>query len=96
MQRVQRHEGDGRGAIGVGDDALVLLDVGGIDFRHDERHRFVHAEGAGVIHDHATGLGGDGCEFLGDAAARAEQRNVNARERILGEFGDGDVLALET
>ena len=32
VQRIQRHERDGRGAIRIGDDALVPLHVGGVDF----------------------------------------------------------------
>ncbi len=37
----------------------------------------------------------DGREFLRDAAARAEERDVNAGERILRQFRYGDVLAFE-
>ena len=52
----------------------------------------VHAERARVVHHHAAGLGRDGRELLRDAAAGAEQRDVDALERILGQFLHRDVL----
>ena len=95
VQRIERHQRNGGGAVRVGDDALVLLHVRGIDFGHDERDGIVHAEGAGVIHHHAAGLGGDRGEFLGDAAAGAEQGDVDALERVFSEFLNRNVLPSE-
>ena len=83
VQRIERHQRDGRGAVRVGDDALVPLHVRRVDLRHHQRHVVVHAEGAGIVHHHAAGLGGDGRKLLRDAAAGAEQRDVDARERVL-------------
>ena len=74
---------------------LCQLHILGVDLRHDQRDVLVLAEGAGIVHHHAAGLGRNGSEFLRDAAAGAEQRDVNALERILGQFRHGDVLALE-
>jgi len=45
-----------------------------------------------LCHDHAAGPGRDGREFLRNPAAGAEQRNVNVLERVLRQFGDGDVV----
>ena len=55
----------------------------------------VHPEGGGVVDDHRAGGRGGGAEFLGNPAARAEERDVHARERIVREFLDHDVLAAE-
>ena len=93
MQRIQRHERDGRGAIWIGDDAFVFLHIGSVDFRHDERDTVVLTERAGIVHHHTTGFGCDGRKLPRNVAARAEQRDVDARERILGQFGDRDVCA---
>ncbi len=95
VEGVKGHEGDGRGAVGVGDDAVVLGDVGGVDLGDDEGDVGVHAEGAGVIDDDATGLGGEGCELAGDAAAGAKEGDIDAGERVRFEFLDGDCLSLE-
>ena len=46
MQRIERHQRDGRGAIGIRDDSLVVLQVRGIDFGNDQRDIIVHSEGA--------------------------------------------------
>ena len=73
---------------------LCCFDVARVDFRNHERDGIVHAEGAGIIDDHAAGFRGDRREFLGDAAAGAEQRDVDALECIFGQFLDRDLLPL--
>ena len=92
MQRVKRHQRDGRRAIRIRDDALVPLHVGGVDFGDHERTAVIHAKGAGIVHDDASCLRRDGREPLEMLAARAEQRDVHARERVRGQLLDGDVL----
>ena len=82
-----------RQEVGICDDAAIRLDVLAVDLGHDKRHIGLHAESARVVHDHAAGLGGDGCEFLRDASAGAKQRDVDARERIFGQFLDRHVVA---
>jgi hypothetical protein len=73
----------------------VLFHIGCINFRHDERDIRVHAEGAGIINDYATGLRGDRSEFLRDAAAGTEECDVDAFESVFGEFPHRQLRALE-
>jgi hypothetical protein len=40
----------------------------------------------GIVNHHAAGFGGNGGEFLGDGAARAEERDVHSGKGILGQF----------
>ena len=52
VQRPQRHRGDDRHAVGVGDDAAMRGDGARVHLRHHQRHAGVHAEGRGVVHHH--------------------------------------------
>jgi len=51
VQGVERHDGDGRRAVGVGDQAVPRLDGAGVDLRDDEGDVVVVAEGGGVVDD---------------------------------------------
>ena len=51
-------------AIGIGDDADVLVDLLGIHLRHDQRNAVLHAEGAGVVDDDRPGRDGRGANSL--------------------------------
>jgi len=95
VERVEGHEGDGGGAVGVGDDAAVPADVLAVDLGDDERDRVVHAKGAGVVHHDASGLDSLGGELFGDAAAGAEERQINPAEGIGAQFLNGDFLPPE-
>ena len=92
VQGIERHQGDGRSAIRVGDDAVMQFDVGSVNFRNHQRDFFIHPERARIIDHHATGFGGQGREFFRDAAAGAEQRDVDPAERIPGQLFDGDLF----
>ena len=92
MQREKRHERDGCGAIRVGNDPLMEPRIGGIDFRNHQRHRVVHPKRAGVVDDDAACFGREGRKLFRDAAAGAEQSDVNSLERVLRQFVDGDFL----
>ena len=99
LEGLERHHGLNGRAVGVCDDALVLILRDGmrVDLRHHERDFRVHAPGAGVIDDHRTGGGYDRCKNLGGTAARGEKRDVNAKilKRILGQLTDGVFFAHE-
>jgi hypothetical protein len=90
VQRIQRHQRDGRRAVRVGDYPAVQFDIARIDFRDHQRHGVIHAESARIIHHHATGLDRDGSEFLRNAAAGAEQGDVDPFKCVFGEFLDRD------
>ena len=60
MQRPGGNQADDGRAVGIGDKAVMPLDVVGIDLGHDQRHLRIHAEGVAVVdHDGAAldGLG---------------------------------------
>ena len=94
VQGVDGHQRDDGGAVGVGDDALVLLHVLRIDLRHDQGHIRVHAEGAGVIHEHRARLDDGRGELLGDVVLRRAQHDVHALEGLVTGHLHGEVVAL--
>ena len=57
MQRPQGHDGNGGGAVGVGNQAGSPNRLG-IDFRHDQGNVVVVSEGGGVVDDVGTAVGG--------------------------------------
>jgi hypothetical protein len=65
----------------------------GIDLRHDERHRRVHAKCRGIVDDHRALLDGERRESLGDVAAGGEERDIDAAEAVLLELAHGQRLA---
>jgi hypothetical protein len=95
VQRIKRHQSDGSRTIRIGNDAFVQLHIGRVNFRDDERHVRVHAESAGVINHDTTGLGGDRTELFGNAAAGAEQSDVDPFERVFGQLLNRQLDALE-
>ena len=95
VQWVKRHEGDGCCAVWIGNDATVVFDIRPIDFGNDKRHIVRHAEGGGIVHHHrATGHGRVG-EVARDRSASAEERNIDAFERIQMQWLHRDFLATE-
>ena len=95
MQRIQRHQRDGRGAVRIGDDAFVVLHIRSVDFRHHQRDVRVLAEEGGIVHHHGTGFHRMRGKVTRDATTRAEQRDVDALEGIRGQLLNGDVRAFE-
>ena len=85
IQRFQCHNHNNCRAVRVGNNALVLQDVLGVNLRHNQRHFGVHTEGAGVINNNGTSLYSVGSKLLGNAAT-CEQSNINALERVLGSL----------
>ena len=86
MQRPQGHEADDGGAVGIGDDALVGGDVGGVDLGDDQRHVLVETEGVAVVDAHRAALDGLGEQLARDLVARGAEHDVDALEGIgLGE-----------
>ena len=99
---IEGFEGDDRlygGAVGVGDDALVPLDILGVDLGDDEGDIVVHTPLAAVVHNHRSRFDEDGRECRRCAAACREQGKIHlAFERhhiVFGEFDDGVGLAHE-
>ena len=95
VQGIDGGGGDDGGAVGVGDDALVLLHVLGVDFRHHQGHIVIQPEGGGIVHEDSTGLHNGGGEALGDVVFRSAQHNVHALESVVRRLPDGDGLAPE-
>ena len=96
VQRSERHQRDDGRAVRVRDDVARMVFRGfRIDFRHDQRHVRIHPEGGRIVDHHRAGGSGGGAEFLGNPAARAEERDVHVVKRIMREFLDDDFLAAE-
>ena len=94
-QGVDSGHSDDRGAVGVGDDAVVLFHVLGVHFRNHQRGVRIQAEGGGIVHEHGAGLHDGILKALGDVVLGGTQNDVQALKGVvLGLFHD-DVLALE-
>ena len=79
---LQGHEHLNRGAVRVGDDAVMPFEVLGVHFGNNERAAVIHAPGSRVVHDNAAGMGGVGGELRGRGAAGREDGNVNADKGV--------------
>lgn len=91
----ERHEGDGGGAVGICNDAVVVECVVAIDFGDNEGDVWLHAECGGIVYDDCAGSGGDGGELFGDAATGREESKLDTLEGIGFEFLDWDGFAAE-
>lgn len=81
MDREQRHERDGGGAVRVGDESLA---VGGadVDLRHDEWNSVLVAKGGRIVDDQHPGLGELLRPLEGEIAAHSEEDHIEC----LGDF----------
>ena len=87
VQRLQRNNELGRGAVRIGDDVLLreALDSVGIDLGYDQRNVAVVAPGRRIV-DHDTALGGDlRRPFLRYRAAGRHQADVAVGEVVILE-----------
>ena len=83
VQRGESHQRDDRAAVGVGDQALVVIEGPGVDLGNDKRHTRIHAEVAAVVDDDAAALDRFPAELLGGA------------RRALGSGKQDDVETVE-
>ena len=95
MDRPQRHQRGDRGAVRVGNDALVIANAVRVDLGDHQRHVRVHAEGGGIVDHDGAGLDRGGRELPGDAATCREQRDIDAFKGMFGDLFDHDLLAAE-
>ena len=86
VQRRRRHQRDDRGAVRIGDQCGSRGKQMRVDLRHHQRHGWVHAEGARVVHHH----GARGDEAWRPLAARGgiggQDRHINALLGTLLQF----------
>ena len=94
-QRHQHRDQLHGGAVGVGDDAFVAFQVVGVDLRDDQRHRGVHPPRRRVVDHGGAALRGFRRERLGGVAARTEQGDVDAVERVGRRFADDMLRATD-
>ena len=86
LQGVDGHQRDNRRAVGVGDDAVVLLRVLRVDLRHHQRHAVVEAEGAGIVYKHRPrGLNVRG-HALGQVVRGRAEHDIHALKGIFRSF----------
>ena len=95
VDRPQRHQRGNRGAVRIGDDALVIPDAAGVDLGDHQRHIGIHPEGRGIVDHDRAGLHRDRRELPGNAAAGGKQRDVDAVKGVLVELLDQDPLPAE-
>ncbi|MBA7590075.1 hypothetical protein ES708_32177 [subsurface metagenome] len=58
VQRVERHHHLDGGAVRIGDNPLMSLNVLRVDLGHYQRHLGFHTEGRAIINHYRPGLGG--------------------------------------
>jgi len=73
----------------------MKLDVFGVDFGDHQRNVVFHAERARIVDHHRAGLDHKRPVLAGDVAARAEERDVDSLERVVGHLFDHHILAAE-
>ena len=79
-----------RRAVGVGDDPLVAFEVVRVHLAHDERHVRVHSPRGRVVDHGRASSGRLRRECLRRVRAGAEQRDVDALERVRRRLPDLD------
>ena len=95
MKRPRRNKADNGGAIRVRNNALIPFHIFAIDFRHNQGHIFIHAEGVRIIDDRCARLHGMRKQFLGDVIASGAQDDIATLEALRGGFFNDDFFALE-
>ena len=95
MQRPRRNQADDGRAVGVGDKAVMPLDVVGIDLGHNQRHLGIHAEGVAVVDHDGAALDGLGQQLLGDIVTGSAEYDVAALKGLGASLFDHDLLAVE-
>ena len=90
MQRLQRDDELGRGAIRVGDDVLLgeARNRIGIDFRNDQRNVLIVAPCGRVVDDDAALLADLRRPLLGNIAASRHQANIRVGKIVVLEVRD--------
>ncbi len=96
VQRPERHAHDDRRAIRHRDDALVILQVARVDFRHDQRHVGLHAKRGRIVDHHRARLLAGVGEFARAGRPGAEERVIDIGKRRGAQFLHRHALALRT
>ncbi len=94
-QRHERRHQLHRGAVRVGDDPLVGLEVVRVDLAHDQRDARLHPPGAGVVDDRAAAGGRLRRQVAGGVAAGREEGDVDAVEGLGRRLLDLHLAAAE-
>ena len=95
VQGLEHHYHLDGGTVGIGNDALMLFQGLRIDFRHHQGTALVHAPGRGIVHHHATGMGGVRRELRGCAAAGGKDGQVDAVKDIFLQLFHREFLLAE-
>ena len=95
VQCVNGSAGDDGGAVGVGDDALMVLSVLGVDFGNDQGNIGIQTESGGVVNKDSTGFHDRGSPLFSDIIFSSAQNDVNALESFCTDFLDGHFFTLE-
>src|SRR5579864_4012264 len=95
MDRRQGHDHLNGGAVGAGDDAVVVAEVLRIDLGDHERHALGHAPGIALVDYDSSRPGGDGGPLAADVVIDRDEGEVDAVERLRGDGTNGELPAFE-
>ena len=83
------------GAVGAGEDALVVERRLGIDLGHHQRHLRIHPPVSALVDDHAVALDSPRAKLCRHGIRRAADRQVDAIKRLRAHEFDRVPFALE-
>ena len=86
MQRSHRHHQHHRGAIGIGDDALVPEGCVVVDVGYHQRHVVLHTERRGVVDDDGPGVGETGSVLTAPIPTSREEGYVYSGRVRFGQI----------
>mmetsp|Transcript_13759 Transcript_13759/g.40713 ORF Transcript_13759/g.40713 Transcript_13759/m.40713 type:complete len:390 (+) Transcript_13759:164-1333(+) len=90
VQRCERHERNGRGAVGVGKQLGLLAELA-VDLRHHQRHVLVHAERRRVIDHNGTSIRADLVGILyAEVTTHGKEYDVAGARALQVELLEGD------
>ena len=96
MHRVQCHQGHDGGTVRIGNDAVVLFCVVGVHLGNNQRDSFIEAESRGVVDNDGACGNGVRSKLRGNAPTGAEERDIDAFERIRSELFHGDLFSTKS
>jgi hypothetical protein len=88
VQGKEAHERNRSGAVRVGNDASVVLQGLRVNLRDNQRHTWIHAKGAGIIHHHAAPFHRLCSHRLTERSAHGDQGEIQLAKGFGGRLFD--------
>ncbi|MNN51122.1 hypothetical protein D3C81_1657410 [compost metagenome] len=83
-------------AVRVGDNALMLIDLGFVDFRNHQRRIRIHTERICIINAHGSMTYGVRSKLLTYISTCTEQSDINTFKTVRASFFNGNFLSLKS